>query len=398
MLAKWQLKKNSQVTVVGITGSAGKTSMMMAIEAMLKESFKVKMSEKANSEIGIPLNILGFKGGSFSRLSLLKILPMAVFKLLINWEKYDIYLVEMGIDSPESPKNMEYLLSIVRPKIGVFINVLAVHSETFDHLPGDAVDQIAEEKGKLVTSLPQDGVAILNKNDKRVIRFKNKTKAKVVEFDRLEVKVPELVLDEHFDQIFAGAVEVAKLFKISQEKAVERLKKNFKLPPGRMTKIEGIKKTVLLDSSYNASRVPMISALGVLEKVGTNKRKIAVLGDLRELGKEAKLEHELVAEKMARVADEVVLVGPLMKSYLIPKAIELGFKAKKIHWFDNTYKALKFLEQSVVKDGEVILVKASQNELLFEIIVKGLMKDKSRAKKLLCRQTKFWDKKRKLLQ
>jgi UDP-N-acetylmuramoyl-tripeptide--D-alanyl-D-alanine ligase len=399
ILAKWQLRKNRQATVVGVTGSAGKTSMMMAIEAILKESFQVKVSEKANSEIGIPLNILGFKQGSFSRIELLRILPMAIVKLLFNWEKYDIYVVEMGIDSPKSPKNMSYLLSIIKPSVGVFINALTVHSEAFDYLPGSVVDQIAREKGKLISSLPENGVAVLNINDKRVMKFRNQTKAKVVSFDKINLQGWTLkVVDEHYGQIMAGAVAVAEVFGVDRAEAVKRLKRNFQLPPGRMTKIEGIKKTTLLDSSYNASRESMKSALAVLDKVGKKKRKIAVLGDLRELGKEAKVEHELVAEKAIKVADELVLVGPLMAKYFIPKALKFGFKSSQIHKFDNTYKALDFLKLSMIKGGEIVLIKASQNHFLFEIIVEGLMKDKSQARPLLCRQSRFWDKKRKLLQ
>lgn len=398
LLSKMQLWKNNQAVVIGITGSAGKTSMMKAVEAVLKDSFKVKISTKANSEIGIPLNILGFKGRNYGMIDWIWILPWALVKLLTNFKKYDVYVVEMGIDSPNPPKNMDYLLSIVRPKIGVFINALSVHGEGFSKMIGDIQDNIAKEKGKLISSLPENGVAVLNVNDKRVISFKDKTKARVVEFDKVVVKIPGVILDEHYSQVFAGALAVAKVFKISEKTAIINIKKNFKLPPGRMTRIKGIKNTLLLDSSYNASRKPVISALKVLDKVGKKKPKIAVLGDMRELGRDTEKEHELVAIKAVETANRLVLVGPLMKKYFLPKVLNLGFPKKNIYWFDNTYSALKALQSKIIEGEEIILIKASQNSLFFEIIVKGLMKDKDKAGDLLCRQTNFWEKKRKLLQ
>ena len=398
-LAKLQLKKNKLAIIIGITGSAGKTSMMKAVEVVAKDKYKVKVSDKANSELGIPLNILGFKGRNYGLVDWLWVMPMAVIKLLINFEKYEVYVVEMGIDSPRPPKNMSYLLSIIQPTIGVFINTLSVHSEAFDHLPGRVEDNIAEEKGKLITSLPKDGTAVLNKNDKRVMAFKNKTQAKVVTFDTLPTRrvLEGYVIDEHYDEIMAGAIAVGKVLGITKDKTVRSLKKNFRLPPGRMTKIAGIKQTTLLDSSYNASREPVISALKTLNKVAKNKR-IAVLGDMRELGKEAKKEHELVAEAIMGKVDELVLVGPLMKKFCLPRLLKLGFNQKKIHWFDNSYLALRALKANIIRGKETILVKGSQNTLLLEIIVEGLMQDKSRASKLLCRRGRFWDKKRKLLQ
>ena len=83
-----------------------------------------------------------------------KIAILTPFKLLTNWKIYDIYLLEMGIDSAKSPKNMPYLLSIVKPDIGIFLNVTSVHLENFSSL-----DKIAEEKAKLVNTAK---IAIIN--------------------------------------------------------------------------------------------------------------------------------------------------------------------------------------------------------------------------------------------
>ena len=87
----------------------------------------------------------------------------------------------------------------------------------------------------------------------------------------------------------------------------------------------------------------------------------------------------------------MILVGPLTQKYLLPKATELGFSKDKIFHFLSSEKAGKFLAE-YVEGGEAILVKGSQNTILMERIVYEVMKDKSRAKELLCRQDEYWDK------
>lgn len=128
--ARLQLKKTAP-DVIGITGSAGKTSCRNAVKVILQEKYKVKVSYKANSESGIPLNILGIKPCDYSTIDWLRMVILAPIKLLTNWQVFEKYVVEMGIDSPTPPKNMEYLLTIVRPRTGIFLNALPVHTAFF---------------------------------------------------------------------------------------------------------------------------------------------------------------------------------------------------------------------------------------------------------------------------
>jgi len=294
---------------------------------------------------------------------------------------------------------MEYLLTIIRPKIGVFLNALAVHSEQFDKLVKETdpkqrqekiKDLIAQEKGKLISQLPADGWAVLNKNDARVARFRQQTKAQVVWFDKVEVKLNRQLTDENTQSSLAAAITVGQAMGIEKQKAVKTLEQDYRLPPGRMSLFKGIKKTTIIDSSYNASTKPMLGALTMLSQF--KGKKIALLGDMREMGLEAKAEHEAVAEKAVKTADMIVTVGPLMKEYLVPKAIKLGFGRKKIYSLDNSYRALEKVKE-LIKGGETILVKGSQNTLFLEIVVEGLLKDKKETDQL-CRRGKFWDKKR----
>lgn len=364
-LAKLQLRKINPL-IIGITGSVGKTSALMAIAAVLKDHYKIKISEKANSESGLPLNILGFKPRNYNLIDWLWTLPLALFKLITNWKKHDVYVAEMGIDSLYPPKNMEYLLTILQPKIGVFLNVLPVHTENFGSL-----GNIAKEKGKLILSLPKDGFAVLNTKDTRVEKFKKLTKARVIEFQ---------------GEATEAAVAIAKIFNINKTRALASLAKNFKPIPGRMSLIPGIKNTTLIDSSYNASRASMLKALDCLAKTGKGK-KIAVLGDMRELGNLAQKEHENIAMVANKIADTIVTIGPLMKQFFIPKT-------NNLFQFENTYEAADFIKNKLIQGGETILIKGSQNTLFLEIITETLMREPEKADQLLCRRGKFWDKKR----
>jgi UDP-N-acetylmuramoyl-tripeptide--D-alanyl-D-alanine ligase len=392
LLAKLQLFKVKPL-IIGITGSAGKSSLQNAVAAVLKNKYRVKVSEKANSETGIPLNILGFPGRNYSYADWFWVLPLATWKLLTNWEKYEIYVVELGVDSPRPPKNMGYLLTILKPKIGVFLNVLPVHTEAFEGLPGNPVDNIAKEKGKLITALPQDGWAVLNANDKRVISFKTKTKAQVVSFKKFKLELKNLILSDEYQASFAAALAVAKILGINQKQAVANLKKNFKLPPGRMSLIEGIKNTRIIDSSYNASRVPLIASLKTLAQIARG-RKVAVLGDMRELGSLAGKEHRLVAQAAVKTTEVIVTVGPLMQKYFVPEVLRLGFKRTNLYSFSRAGQAAEALKKQIIQPGDTILVKGSQNEIFLEIVVEALMAKPQLADQLLCRRGRFWDKKR----
>lgn len=423
--AKLQLLKNKPL-IIGITGSAGKTSTRDAIIAVISNTRKVKVSYGANSESGIPLNILGLSPKKFSLTEWFYLILMCPIKLITNWEKYDIYIVEMGIDSPDSPKNMEYLLTIIKPNIGVFLNAAPMHSEPFDYLvetdnPEQRAVQITQlitnEKGKIVTTLDKNQTAILNIDQKELEILIPQIQAKLTSFgtkssstiqintynltttstnfsftinkEKLELQFKSLLLPKHFGYTFAAAIGVGISLGISPSQIKKNLEKNFKLPPGRATLIEGINNSVIIDSSYNSSTKPTIDMLDLLHKMPGN-RKIALLGDMRELGIVSGIEHEKIARKASEICDVVLLVGPQMKQFSLPI---IENTKTQVHWFKNAYQASDFLKNNL-KKNDVLLVKASQNTLLFEIAVENLMAHRELANQLLPRRGSFWDKKR----
>lgn len=422
LLAQVQLKKVSPV-IIGITGSAGKTSTLQACEAVLTDHFHLKVSHKANSQSGIPLNILDLHTENYSLREWIKLALLAPLRILFSWPNYTHYVVEMGIDGPHEPSNMSYLLKIVQPQVGVFLNVAPTHSEPFDHLvTADSLDErrqqlielIAAEKGKIITSLPKSGTAILNADTPLIKNLSKITSAKNITFGTnkvADVRVQSFTSNQsgtnciinyndetskiHFSEYifpksylysFAAAVAVGISQKLTLQQATESLQKNFKLPPGRSSLIPAINQSFILDSTYNASTTPMLDMLELLHTT-TSKRKFALLGDMRELGKVTQHEHETIATAAAKVCDEVFLVGAYMKQYAVP-VIE---KTKTpVRWFATAYKAADYIK-TVLKKDDLLLVKASQNTLLLEIAVEKLMANPEMADTLLCRRGEYWN-------
>ncbi len=424
VLAQIQLFK-IRPKIIGVTGSAGKTSARNAIFTIINKHFDVKCSFKANSETGLPLNILGLKINDYSWQDWLRVALLTPWQVLFNWQQYEIYLAEMAIDSPFEPKNMGYLLKIFQPDIGVFLNAMPLHSALFDELitttdpkerSQEAARIISLEKGRMIAGLPANGTAILNADDVNVFRFKDITRANVIAFgqnEQAQVKIvstavsltgteftftyhgqtstitlEQYVLPKHYAYSLAAAVGVAISLGLDFKQAVQDVK-DFSLPPGRSTLLTGINNSYILDSSYNASNQPTIDAIDLLEEVSLG-RKMALLGDMRELGLESPREHRLLAEKVKTVCNRVVLVGPQMKKYVLPVLEE---SRVTVDWVANAYQAAAILQTELNKD-DMLLVKGSQNTLLLEIAVEKLMAQPEKAEQLLCRRGKYWDQRR----
>lgn len=425
--AKLQLKK-TKPTIVGVTGTSGKTSACSAIKTVLQNKFLVKKSHKANSESGLPLNILNLYMTNYSLLDWLRVLLLAPLRLVSYWPKHQVYVAEMAIDSPHSPKNMSYLLTILQPTVGVFLNASTVHGENFDELAKnqdlikrreEIVKLIANEKGKLIQSLPSTGAAVLNIDDKNVYSFKDltdtstsiltfgKNVAATVKFvdshqsltgskltfksggEEITAIWPNCLLADHYGYTIAAALSVGLWFKIEPKKAMAALEKNLSLPPGRSSLIKGINQSFIIDSSYNSSLNPLLDQLKMLSQVA-KKRRVAILGDMRELGQQAVGDHQQAAHAIAANCDLVCLVGPAMKKYVLPI---LKKKEVDCSWYKNAMLAAQAVKNQI-QPKDVILVKGSQNNIFLESVVEQLMKNPEEASELLCRRGNFWDQKR----
>lgn len=361
-----QKLKHRQLDIVGITGSAGKTSTLLACQTVLSPFLKIKTNDGYNSESGLPLSIIGLKIKNYSLFSWLKILFLSPFKILTNWQGFDVLILEMGVDSPIWPHNMDYLLSIVKPNISIFLNVSPVHLTNFKNL-----DQIAQEKAKLIN---QSNTAIINDQDKLVKQYsQNKN---IINLIPTKIKLDNFYLPDIYQISFGAALCLARIFNINYNDAVKSLQTNFSLPPSRSSILKGIKNTTIIDSSYNSSP---IACQKMLEFLDTFKnKKIAVLGDMRELGSSNESEHNKIYQQALKTVDLLISVGPETKKYFGDKSIK----------FDYWWQAVEYLKQQI-KGEETILVKGSQTNIYLEELVKSILQNPSDSSKL-CRQSAWW--------
>ncbi len=418
LLAKWVLKKYKPL-VIGITGSVGKTSAKEAVYTVLSSKFRVgKNIKNYNNELGVPLSILGSESGYRNPVVWIFVFLKALGLLLFKKKDYpEILVLEMGADKPG---DIRYLTKLAPCHIGVITAIGRVHEELFGSL-----EKIIKEKQILVTHLKEDGWAILNADDALVMETKDKIKGRILTFgfsDDAEVKAAELavsagpspdpwadgqikglsfkllykgssipvflpsVLGEH--QVYSALAAAAVGLTLGLNGAnISAALRNYKSPPGRMNLIPGIKRTSIIDDTYNSSPIAARAALRVLKKINVSGRKIAVFGDMLELGEFTESGHREVGEAVPGAADILVTVGD--KAGLIgDEAAKRGLPRNKIHGFDNTYEAGKFI-QEILKQGDIILVKGSQGARM-ERVVKELMADPLRAKELLVRQGQEW--------
>jgi len=272
----------------------------------------------------------------------------------------------MGIDSATWPKNMDYLLSVVKPNIAIFLNVSPVHLNKFDSL-----DQIAMEKAKLVN---QAKIAIINDQDKLVKKYtKNKN---IINITPTKIRFDNFYLPDIYQISFGAALSLAQIFNINNNDAIKNIQDNFSLPPSRSSILEGIKNTTIIDSSYNSSPLACSELLKFLS--GFKSKKVAVLGDMRELGDATETEHRKIYDQALKSADLIISVGPETTKYF-------GDKSQK---FANWWTAAEFLKENIT-GCETILVKGSQNTIFLEELVKSILKNPSDVSNI-CRQSKFW--------
>lgn len=406
--------KRYRPKVIGITGSVGKTSSKEAVFAVLTKKFTVRKNEKNyNNEIGIPLTIIGVETGGSSLIAWAKIFFKWIGIVIYKSNYPEILILELGVDRPG---DMQYLLSFIKPTIGVVTNISSSHIEFFKTL-----DNIAKEKGKLIEALPEDGFAILNADDLRISKFAERTKARIISFGftqdaqinaeyesyYYEEEIPKGIsfklrhdgtsmpirlnqmLAEHQINAALSAVAVGIALKINLVEIAVSLE-NFTPPAGRLNVIKGVNESQLIDDTYNASPTSTNAALDVLGKLRA-KRKIVVLGDMLELGNETEIGHRSVGKKVFEIMPALFFaIGERMK-FAIAELKNLGYEDKNIFQFTSPIEAAKKIKE-IIEKGDLILIKGSQG-MRMEKAVFDLMENKQEAKSLLCRQSSDWVKK-----
>ncbi len=402
--------------IIAVTGSVGKTSTKDAIFTVLSKFKTVRKSDKSyNSEIGLPLTILGIPNGWSNPIIWIENIFRG-FTLMIFTKKYPEWLIlEVGAGKPGDIKN---IVKWITPDIVVVTCFpdKPVHLEFFG-----SVKKIIEEKSALAFALKKNGILILNHDDALVYALHEKVNRKTVSYGQHQnatyhityptylyktengITIPKginfkleyegntfpVMLPHVIGMHYIGSALVALV--VAHEVGCDLLPSinaiaEYVTPPGRLSVIEGINNSVLIDDTYNSSPVAVEGALKVLEDVKA-KRKIVVLGDMLELGKLTEETHREIGEQLVGLADIIVTVGPRAKS-IATGAINKGFKKGNIYSFDTSVQVAEFLK-TTVSHGDVVLLKGSQGVRL-ERAVKAIMAHPELAFKLLARQEKEW--------
>lgn len=440
-LARRYLKKHTPY-IIGINGSVGKTSCRMIVAQTLQHFFptlKISTSSKNfNGELGLSLSIFEIESWSPNPLTFIWVILRATFTLLFGKKPYDIIVLEYGIDRP---KEMEFLVSIAQPNIGIFTAIDAVHSEQF----GDPA-AIAREEVKMIKNTKE--IAFLNHNDDYAMQLAKQididmfsyqtewhTKKSDIYFDDITfTKTNELPTSEFslfikekkyslttnlFGKSNYGYIWVALAiadiiwYKVSKgyfswtplhkEDIPKKLSLEYTLQPGRFSIFPGINKTILFDSTYNASPLSMKSIISTVwslqQELYQDHPLWLVLGDMRELGDLTEREHRLLAAYVSQVADRIFLLGEWMTSVMADELGKIGYDITKIYRFSNAMETASILKKMISnKDLEftppLIVFKGSQNTIFLEETVKALLQH-DHHKHHLTRQSKWWLRKKK---
>lgn len=329
-LAKFYLKflqRFSDIKVIAITGSAGKTSTKELLVSILKIKGKVSYSvANIDPVYNIPTTILKTTFGT----------------------KY--LVLEMGV---EYPSEMDFYLWMVKPDIGVITNIFPTHLKFMKSLEG-----VLSEKGKLVKSLEKNQTAILTHGDKMLQKLSK---------DIIAKKVWVKKSDNPFIQNGYIASFIASELGIS----IKDIKKgivNASKPPHRMNLIELKSGALVFDDSYNSNPEAFLSALKMfIDKAGKNE-KVAVVGDMLELGHDEEKFHKEIGVEISKYDFRAVIgVGPLSKFIL--KEIKIRNKYTKTYHLNDYSEVVPVLSEYLIKDF-YIFIKGSRSIGLDKVVDK----------------------------
>jgi len=364
-LAHWY-RRRFPLPVVAITGSCGKTTTKEMVAWVLSGRYSPLKAEKSfNNHIGVPLTLLRLGWG------------------------YSVAVLELGMNHRGE---IAYLAHIAQPTVGVITNIGPAHIGYLG-----SIEAIAAEKGELLKNLPAGGVAVLNGDDERVVKLAEGFQGRVIFFgiegrkgrimatdiEEREGKVKFYLNRQYLVHLACGGVHnvynalaaaaVGKIFGVPDYEIAERLS-SFKMPPMRGELVEkgGVK--IYLDC-YNANPLSAQRAIDSFLKVEA-ERRIAIFGDMKELGEFAREEHKKVGRILAECGfDAVVCVGEFAE-FIAEGLEEVGFNGER-QVFANAEGCGEWVLE-YVKQGDALLIKGSRAvglEKVYEMIVGKLGRD-----------------------
>ncbi len=353
-------RRRLKLRVIGVTGSVGKSTTKELIAEVLSQRYRtLKNLGNLNNEIGLPLTLLRLGEG------------------------HECAVLEMGF---YIPGEISFLCSLALPQVGVITNVGTVHAER-----AGSQEAIARGKTELVQALPPapEGVAILNYDDPWVRPMAEKTRAQVFYYgldpkadlwaDRIEglglegirfrlhfhsevlhLRVP--LIGRHSVHTVLRAAAAGLVEGLTWQDIIAGLQ--YGHTQLRLVAAHTDNGALMLDDTYNSSPESALAALNLLDEM--SGRKIAVLGDMLELGPYEKQGHEMVGDRAAEVCDELVAVGDLGKM-IADSAIQAGMPASAVLWAPTVPEAIEVLRKEL-REGDVALIKGSRGMHMEHIV------------------------------
>ena len=357
MISKYY-KEKFDIPYIGVTGSVGKTTTRDMIYAAVSSKFNtLKNQGNLNNHFGVPLTLFNLD------------------------ERYDCAVIEMGMSGFNE---IEYLANIVNPKIGVISNIGLSHIENLGSQEG-----ILKAKMEITTNFGPSNILIVNGDDKLLSTLKEKNynfTLKTFGFNKdNDIYCESYKMNENEttficningvkEEIFIPTVGEHNIYNamsailvgISLNLTIDEIKdglKNFTATKMRLDIVKTDKMTIINDA-YNASPDSMNAALKILGRY--KERKVAILGDMFEMGDVSEYGHRIVGKEAAKNVDILITIGKDSK-FISDEAKDNGLEKRCIYHFENKEEAIKNLDD-IIKEKDVVLVKASRGMKLEEIV------------------------------
>ncbi|WP_323961476.1 UDP-N-acetylmuramoyl-tripeptide--D-alanyl-D-alanine ligase [Arthrobacter sp. JZ12] len=355
-----RLREHSPLTVIGITGSAGKTTTKDVLAQILQEEGPtVAPIGSYNGEIGVPLTVFSAEYGT----------------------RY--LVIEMGATGVG---HIEYLTSMVRPDLGIVLCVGSAHAGEFG-----GVERIAEAKSELPRSLSRDGVAILNGDDARVAAMSEMTQAPTVWFtedptfgtagtavraedvslsvegnpcftlvlpDGGRHQVRSLLIGRHHVANLLAAATAAHVLGVPGERIASALSGARAVSRWRMERTDRPDGVTVINDAYNANPESMRAALATLAELGRGRRTWAVLGEMLELGEDSVSAHDALGRVVVRLnISKLIVVGEGARAMHTGAVLE-GSWGDEAVFVSDVSEAEGILDREL-EPGDLVLVKSS---------------------------------------
>lgn len=402
--------------IVAITGSVGKTSTKDAFFSVLSGTYITRKSDKSfNSEIGLPLTVLGLKNPWNNPIQWVRVLYEGAVHAFFSKEYPEWLVLEVGADHPgDIGRAMQW----IQPDIAVLTAVpdVPVHVEYFP-----STESVLAEKRKLIDAVKVGGVVIIDGDCPQTAAIAPTIQGIVYTFgfnEGVSVRVTDAaivydadnmptgmeytikgtevynttvdnMIGAHLALPVAAAIALAEHLNISKKNIESRLSTH-ETPQGRMRLLRGESGTILIDDTYNASPYAAKAALAALRDVEITGKRHAVLGDMSELGKHAGDAHADIGVFAAPIVDELFTVGARARG-IAEAARTAGMDTSRVHEFgQGDWDAVVSRLRSTIKSGDAILIKGSQSTRLEKVVLQ-LLANLNEAHKLV-RQDDEWKK------